>query len=100
MYKSFRYWAVLILGLSYISFVNDFHHWWYAQESLPERLHYVKANFQKGIVLPFFALEDDYPYRTSIDEIADTAAGRVSFLVNSYQEDIRANRMYLNLRAA
>lgn len=67
--------------------------------AFPDRVQHVRANFQNGIVLPLFALEKNYPYRTNIDEIADLGAHSVSIFVINFQEDIRSNYMYLDQRA-
>jgi hypothetical protein len=100
MYKSFRFWVVILLSISFLSFIPEVHRWWYSQKPYLEKVQMVKTSFQKGMVLPFFALEEDYPYKKSIDEIADLGASSISFFVTNYQEDIRSNYIYLNLRAA
>jgi len=92
--------GVLILALAHLSFFREVDSWWYNQKSYKKRISTVKSEFQKGVVLPLFALEKDYPYKQSIDEIADLGAKSVSIFVTNFQEDIRSNSIYLNQRAA
>lgn len=100
MYKSFRFWIVILFSVSFLSFFPDIHRWWYARKPYVEKVRAVKTNFQKGMVLPLFALESDYPYKSAIDEIASLGANSVSLFVTNFQEDIRSNSIYLNVRAA
>ena len=91
---------VIFLGFIQVSFLPDFHGFLYRQKSFPERVKTVKTQFQKGIVLPLFALEQDYNYKKAIDEIAALGARSISFFVTNYQEDIRSNTIYLNRRVS
>jgi len=100
MYKSIKYWIVLFLGIVHLSFFSDIPSLWYSSKSYSSKVRTVKEKFQKGIVLPLFALEENYPYLQAIDEIANVGARSVSFFVTNYQEDIRSNVIYLNQRAA
>jgi hypothetical protein len=100
MFKSFRFWIVLVLGLTQLSFLPEISDFFYRQKSYQERLRYVRQHFQKGMVLPLFALEEDYNYRQALDEISSLGATSVSFFVTNYQEDIRSNTIYLNTRAS
>jgi Glycoside Hydrolase Family 113 len=100
MIKKLRLLVLIILSLSFISFFADLRRWWYGQQSFPARVQSVRTHFQNGVVLPLFSLEEDYPYTTAIDEIADLKAHSVSLFITNYQEDIRSNTIYLNLRAA
>lgn len=99
MFRSARFWIVLILSLIHLSFLPGFLEMFYLRKSFPERVAQVRNHFQKGMVLPFFALEQDYPYKTAIDEIVTLGATSVSIFVTNYQEDIRSNHIYLNRRA-
>lgn len=98
--RSVRFWIVLILSLIHLSFLPDIPRFLYKHKTFPERIRLVKKEFQKGIVLPLFALEQDYNYKKAVDEIAGTGARSVSFFVTNYQEDIRSNTIYLNLRVS
>jgi hypothetical protein len=100
MFRSFRYWIVVILCLIHLSFLPDVSQLLYRIKPYPERVQLAKDKFQKGIVLPLFALERDYNYKRAIDEIAGLGARSISFFVTNYQEDIRSNTIYLNLRAS
>ena len=100
LYKSIQYWLVLFLCLLQISFLPDLYNFFYSRKSLQERVHLVQNQFQKGIVLPLFALEEDYNYKKALDEIVGLGARSVSFFVTNYQEDIRSNTIYLNLRVS
>lgn len=100
MYKSFRFWFVIFLAILHLSFFTDMREWWYARKSFRDKVKTVTAKFQKGIVLPMFAIDDDYPYLEAVDEIANTGARSISIFCTNYQEDIRANYIYLNQRAA
>jgi glycosyl hydrolase family 113 len=100
MYKSLRFWAVLLLSFVQLSFLPQIYGFFYSQRSYSDRLHLVQTKFQKGMVLPLFALEQDYNYKQAIDEIANLGASSISFFLTNYQEDIRSNVIYLNLRAA
>lgn len=90
---------VLILSIGFTSFIGGLNEWWFSGKGFDGRLRYVHNHFQKGIVLPFFALEDNYPYKQAIDEIRDLRAGSISFFVTNYMEDIRSNYIYINRRA-
>ena len=100
MYKSFYFWVVVLLALIHTSFLPDMHDFWFGRMPFSERVETVQEKFQKGMVLPLFALEQDYPYKKALDEIAELGARSVSFFVTNYQEDIRSNYIYLNQRAA
>lgn len=99
MYRSVRYWIVLVLAAFQLSFLTNLKGFLYYRKPFPEKVEAVREKFQKGVVLPLFALEADYPYLQSIDEIAGLGARSVSFFLTNYQEDIRSNYMYLNQRA-
>lgn len=99
MFKSARYWVVIFLSLSFLSFFGNLRDWWYLNTTFPSKVQHTKSHFQNGVVLPMFALEYNYSYRTSVDEIAGLGAHSVSLFVTNYQEDIRANTIYLNQRA-
>lgn len=99
MFRSVRFWIVLLLALVHLSFLPQILELFYSHRSYSERVAHVRNHFQKGIVLPFFALEQDYPYKTAIDEIVTLGATSVSIFVTNYQEDIRSNYIYLNRRA-
>ena len=71
MHKSFRFWIVLLLGLAQLSFLPEISDFFYRQKSYPDRIQYVRQHFQKGMVLPLFALEEDYNYRQALDEISN-----------------------------
>ena len=100
MYKSFRFWIVLLFSITQLSFLPEISDFFYRQKSYTERLKYVRQHFQKGMVLPLFALEEDYNYRQALDEISSLGVTSVSFFVTNYQEDIRSNTIYLNTRAS
>src|SRR3989304_3295794 len=98
MYRSIRYWFIILLAAAHISFFTNIPDWWHNRKTFPQKVQQVREKFQAGVVLPLFALEEDYNYRLAIDEIAELGARRISFFVTSYQEDIRTNYIYLNLR--
>src|SRR5262245_16750095 len=100
MYKSILFWVVIALAVSFTSFLPELDAWWYSRKAFPDRVEHVRSRFQDGVVLPFFALEDEYPYKQALDEIHDIGAGSVSLFVTNYQEDIRTNYIYINQRAA
>src|SRR5688572_20969080 len=100
MFKSIQFWIVFILSFVHLSFLADISGFLYKNKSFPKRVQLVKEQFQKGIVLPLFALEEDYNYKKALDEIAALGARSVSLFVTNYQEDIRSNTIYLNLRAS
>lgn len=100
MYKSTQYWIVLIVSFIHISFLPDISAFLYASKPFPKRVQLTQERFQKGIVLPLFALEQDYNYKQALDEIANLGARSVSFFVTNYQEDIRSNTIYLNRRVS
>lgn len=92
--------AVILLAFCFTSFFPEISEWRYDNKSYREKVASVRHHFQKGIVLPLFALEENYEYKTAIDEITNVGARSVSFFVINYQEDIRANDIYLNVRAS
>ncbi|HJZ12312.1 MAG TPA: hypothetical protein VJ521_09185 [Acidobacteriota bacterium] len=100
MYRSLRFWFVLFIAVAHISFFADLPDWWYNSRTFTRKVELARANFQRGVVLPLFALEEDYNYREAIDEIRNLGASSVSIFLTSYQEDIRSNSIYLNLRAS
>jgi len=100
MYKSFRFWAVLLFSLFQLSFLPQISDFLYGQKDFPDRVQLAKEHFHKGIVLPLFALEEDYNYKQALDEITTLGVTSVSLFVTNYQEDIRSNTIYLNLRAS
>ena len=100
MYKSFRFWFIILLATTHLSFFTDIRRWWYDRKPYSQKVEKVKSDFQNGIVLPLFAIEEDYPYLEAIDEIADTGARSISLFLTNYQEDVRSDYIYLNLRAA
>ena len=89
-----------MLSLVHLSFLPEISDFIYKQKSFPQRVRLAKEQFQKGIVLPLFALEEDYNYKQALDEIATLGVTSVSFFVTNYQEDIRSNTIYLNRRAS
>jgi len=91
--------AIAFIGLCFTSVFFELGSWWYSSKSFPDRVRNYKVNFQPGLVLPLFALEEDYSYKQAIDEIHASGARSISFFVTNYQEDIRANYIYLNRRA-
>ncbi len=100
MFKSYRYWIVLFLALLHISFIPGLSEFLTSRKPYEDRVQEVKQQFQKGLVLPLFAMEEDYNYKLVLDEIAGVGARSVSFFVTNFQEDIRSNTIYLNRRAA
>ncbi len=90
---------IAFLAFSLTSVFFELGSWWYSRKSFPDRVKFVQSRFQPGLVLPLFALEEDYPYKQAIDEIHSMGARGVSFFVTNYQEDIRTNYIYLNRRA-
>lgn len=100
MYKSPFFWIVLLLAVSFTSMFPEMDDWWYDRKPFPEKVKTVKAEFLNGVVLPFFALEEDYPYKQALDEIHELGARSVSLFITNYQEDIHTNYIYINQRAA
>ena len=100
MFRSIQFWTIIVLSLVQLSFLPDLHGFFYKRRSFPDRIKSVQAEFQKGVVLPLFALEQDYNYKKAIDEIASVGARSISFFVTNYQEDIRSNTIYLNRRVS
>jgi hypothetical protein len=90
---------IILLALSFTSISSELDAWWYSRKPFKERVQHFKSNFQPGLVLPLFALEEDYSYKQAVDEIHDMGARSISFFVTNYQEDIRSNYIYLNRRA-
>jgi hypothetical protein len=91
--------VIILIALSFTSVFSELDSWWYARKSFPARVKHFRNNFQPGLVLPLFALEEDYSYKQAIDEIHEMGARSISFFVTNYQEDIRSDYIYLNRRA-
>jgi hypothetical protein len=91
---------IILLSLYFTSFFPEISAWLYDQKSYNRKIRTARTKFLKGIVLPFFSLEENYPYKTAIDEIADFGARSISLFITNYQEDIRSNYIYLNQRAS
>lgn len=99
VYKSFVFWIVILLAVSFTSIFPEMDNWWFNRKPFPARVQIVRSQFLNGVVLPFFALEEDYPYKQALDEIEEMGARSVSLFITNYQEDIRTNSIYMNQRA-
>lgn len=99
MYKSAFFWLVIMIAISFTSVFPEMDNWWYDSKPFPQKIRTVRNEFLNGIVLPFFALEEDYPYKQAIDEIDDLGARSISLFITNYQEDVRTNYIYINQRA-
>jgi hypothetical protein len=100
MYRHPLFWFVILLSISFTSMFPEMDDWWYDRKPFSRKVQTAREEFLNGIVLPFFALENDYPYKQTLDEIDELGARSVSLFITNYQEDIRTNYIYINQRAA
>jgi len=100
LFGSYQFWTVFILATLQISFFSQLDEFWHYSKPYSKKVRLFKQQFQKGMVLPLFALERDYDYKTALDEISTLDANSVSFFITNYQENIRSNDLYLNQRAS